>query len=170
MRTQIEWLDRYGCCDACLEDVAREKRDEAARGLHITANERLAVDPLFIDTETNGLDHHAAIVGIAILDRAGTVLIDTLVKPAIPMQVATASVTASSGRLAPLARPDALSGAHGANRGARVRVPRRGARSGCGTRAPAPIRRSARDAAGLQEGARAPGIVVRGETRRRAHQ
>lgn len=91
-RTQIEWLDRYGCCDACLEDVAREKRDEAARGLHITANEWLAADPLFIDTETTGLDLQAAIVEIAILDRAGAVFIDTLVKPAIPIPAAATEI------------------------------------------------------------------------------
>lgn len=91
-RTQIEWLDRYGCCDACLEDAAREKRDEAARGLHITANEWLAADPLFIDTETTGLDLQAAIVEIAILDRAGAVLLDTLVKPAMPIPAAATEI------------------------------------------------------------------------------
>lgn len=91
-RTTIEWLDRYGCCDACLEDVAREKRDEAARGLHITANEWLAADPLFIDTETTGVDHQAAIVEIAILDRAGAVLIDTLVNPAVPIPAAATEI------------------------------------------------------------------------------
>ncbi|WP_321893682.1 3'-5' exonuclease [Burkholderia cenocepacia] len=91
-RTQIEWLDRYECCDACLEDVAREKREEAARGLHITANKWLAADPLFIDTETTGLDLQAAIVEIAVLDRAGAVLIDTLVKPAMPIPAAATEI------------------------------------------------------------------------------
>ncbi|WP_244122363.1 3'-5' exonuclease [Burkholderia latens] len=91
-RAQIEWLDRYGCCDACLDDVAREKRDEAARFLNVTANEWLAADPLFIDTETTGLDLRAAIVEIAILDRAGAVLIDTLVKPAMPIPAAATEI------------------------------------------------------------------------------
>ncbi|WP_241337769.1 3'-5' exonuclease [Burkholderia stabilis] len=91
-RTAIEWLDRYGCCDACLEDVAREKRDDAARSLNITANARLAADPLFIDTETTGLDLRAVIVEIAILDRAGAVLLDTLVKPAMPIPAAATEI------------------------------------------------------------------------------
>ncbi|WP_137909952.1 MULTISPECIES: 3'-5' exonuclease [unclassified Burkholderia] len=91
-RAQIEWLDRYGCCDACLDDVAREKRDEAARFINVTAKEWLVADPLFIDTETTGLDHQAAIVEIAILDRAGAVLIDTLVKPAMPIPAAATEI------------------------------------------------------------------------------
>ncbi|KVL65420.1 3'-5' exonuclease [Burkholderia ubonensis] len=91
-RTAIEWLDRFGCCEACIEDVAREKRDDAARSLHVTANEWLAADPLFIDTETTGLDLRAAIVEIAILDRAGAVLIDTLVKPAMPIPAAATEI------------------------------------------------------------------------------
>ncbi|MDN7472591.1 3'-5' exonuclease [Burkholderia orbicola] len=91
-RMAIEWLDRYGCCDACLADAAREKQDEAARIINITANEWLAADPLFIDTETTGLDHQAAIVEIAILDRAGAVLIDTLVKPAMSIPAAATAI------------------------------------------------------------------------------
>ncbi|WP_275905623.1 MULTISPECIES: 3'-5' exonuclease [Burkholderia cepacia complex] len=91
-RTAIEWLERYGCCDACRENVAREKRDDAARCLHVTANEWLAADPLFIDTETTGLDLRAAIVEIAILDRAGAVLIDTLVRPAMPIPAAATEI------------------------------------------------------------------------------
>ncbi|AJY38187.1 3'-5' exonuclease (plasmid) [Burkholderia humptydooensis] len=84
-RTAIEWLDRYGYCDACLVHVARQERDNAARVMHVTANAWLAADPLFIDTETTGLDFQAEIVEIAILDRAGALLLDTLVKPAMPI-------------------------------------------------------------------------------------
>lgn len=91
-RAQIEWLDRYGCCDACLDDVVREKRDEAAHFINVTANEWLVADPLFIDTETTGLDHQAAIVEIVILDRTGAVLIDTLVKPAMPIPAAATEI------------------------------------------------------------------------------
>jgi DNA polymerase III subunit epsilon len=36
---------------------------------------------VFLDTETTGLDDHAEIIEIAIVDRNGTVLLDTLVRP-----------------------------------------------------------------------------------------
>ncbi|KWF83383.1 DNA polymerase III subunit epsilon [Burkholderia cepacia] len=91
-REVIEWLERYGCCDACLGDMAREQRDDAARGLHVTANEWLAADPLFVDTETTGLDLRAEIVEIAILDRAGVVLLDTLVKPTMPIPASATEI------------------------------------------------------------------------------
>lgn len=41
----------------------------------------LQMDPLFLDTETTGLDTWAEIVEICILKKDGTVLLDTLVKP-----------------------------------------------------------------------------------------
>ncbi|KVN19062.1 MULTISPECIES: 3'-5' exonuclease [unclassified Burkholderia] len=84
-RTAIDWLDRRGVCAACRADIARQEREDAARSLHVTANAWLAADPLFIDTETTGLDFQAEIVEIAILDRAGAVLLDTLVKPVMPI-------------------------------------------------------------------------------------
>lgn len=79
-----------------LRRVSRERRSREARRcgrcLHVTANEWLAADPLFIDTETTGLDLRAAIVEIAILDRAGAVLIDTLVRPAMPIPAAATEI------------------------------------------------------------------------------
>ena len=46
-----------------------------------TALEYWLARPLFIDTETTGLDGLAEIVEISILDREGDVLMDSLVKP-----------------------------------------------------------------------------------------
>jgi DNA polymerase-3 subunit epsilon len=45
------------------------------------AQELLALDPLFLDTETTGLDGNSEIVEIAILNAAGETVLDTLVKP-----------------------------------------------------------------------------------------
>lgn len=45
------------------------------------ARYHLQMDPLFLDTETTGLDPRAEIVEICILKKDGTVLLDTLVKP-----------------------------------------------------------------------------------------
>ncbi|MBW8012175.1 MAG: 3'-5' exonuclease [Chloroflexi bacterium] len=46
-----------------------------------TAKEKLEMRPVFLDTETTGLDKKAEIVDIAIIDFDGTVLLDSLVKP-----------------------------------------------------------------------------------------
>lgn len=45
----------------------------------------LAQRPVYLDTETTGLERRAEIVEIAILDHDGTPLIDTLVKPRLPI-------------------------------------------------------------------------------------
>src|SRR5450759_4188499 len=45
----------------------------------------LTDNPLFFDTETTGLDSRAEICDIAIVDAAGQVLLNTLVKPACPI-------------------------------------------------------------------------------------
>jgi DNA polymerase-3 subunit epsilon len=45
------------------------------------AREYLAVRPVFLDTETTGLDPDAEIIEISIIDHDGVVLVDTLVKP-----------------------------------------------------------------------------------------
>lgn len=46
-----------------------------------TAQEYWLARPLFIDTETTGLDGLAEIVEISILDQDGSVILDTLVRP-----------------------------------------------------------------------------------------
>ena len=46
-----------------------------------TARTYWQTGPLFLDTETTGLDSHAEIVEICILEQDGSILLDTLVKP-----------------------------------------------------------------------------------------
>lgn len=50
-----------------------------------TAREWLKLKPVYLDTETTGLDSQAEIVDIAIIDSDGTKLVDTLVRPASPI-------------------------------------------------------------------------------------
>jgi DNA polymerase-3 subunit epsilon len=49
------------------------------------AREKLALRPVYLDTETTGLDPQAEIVDIAVLDHDGAVLVDTLIKPVAPI-------------------------------------------------------------------------------------
>jgi DNA polymerase III subunit epsilon len=46
-----------------------------------TARTYWQTGPVFLDTETTGLDNHAEIVEICILEQDGSILLDTLVKP-----------------------------------------------------------------------------------------
>lgn len=45
----------------------------------------LAADPLFLDTETTGLDGTAQIIELALVDSAGRVVLETRVRPSIPV-------------------------------------------------------------------------------------
>jgi len=49
-------------------------------------------DALIIDTETTGLDDQAQIVQIGVIDLAGNVLLDALVRPSIPIPPAAVAV------------------------------------------------------------------------------
>ena len=56
------------------------------RSLAITsARQVLQNEPLFLDTETTGLGNMDEIVEIAVVDKGGKVLVDTLVKPSRPI-------------------------------------------------------------------------------------
>jgi DNA polymerase III subunit epsilon len=56
-------------------------REKAIR----VAQEILLQDPLFLDTETTGLDRNAEIIEIAVVDNDDTVIIETLVRPSRPI-------------------------------------------------------------------------------------
>lgn len=56
------------------------------------ARQRLAQQPVYIDTETTGLDKTAEIVEIAIIDHDGSILFDELVKPVRPIPAGAAAV------------------------------------------------------------------------------
>jgi len=49
------------------------------------ARQILALNPIFLDTETTGLGERAEIVEISVVDSAGIKLIDTLVRPRSPI-------------------------------------------------------------------------------------
>ena len=49
------------------------------------AQQILAGQPIFLDTETTGLDPRAEIVEIALIDHDGAVLLESLVKPTRPI-------------------------------------------------------------------------------------
>lgn len=49
------------------------------------AKQWLAADPLFLDTETTGLDERAEIVEICLVDQAGQVFFQSLVRPRRPI-------------------------------------------------------------------------------------
>ncbi|KKM17320.1 hypothetical protein LCGC14_1676940 [marine sediment metagenome] len=57
-----------------------------------TAREWLKLKPVFLDTETTGLDSQAEIVHIAIIDHDGTELISTLVRPISPIPEQATSI------------------------------------------------------------------------------
>lgn len=60
--------------------------------IEITAAAWLAQDPLFLDTETTGLDDDAEIVEIAILNAEGEILLQELCRPSKPMAPEAAAV------------------------------------------------------------------------------
>lgn len=75
-------MHRCGWCKACYEQGVRAEYEQEWGRVQARAAQLLALDPLFLDTETTGLDEGAEVVEIAILDRHGAVLLESLVKPA----------------------------------------------------------------------------------------
>lgn len=78
-------------CYMCGARVDREIR-RSHRGRHICedcarrmladeARELINIDPLFLDTETTGLDYDDEIIELAVLDTSGKELINTLIRP-----------------------------------------------------------------------------------------
>lgn len=85
-RIDSQLLDRAGLCGDCARQAEREEWEHERRAVCGCAAAWLQNAPLFLDTETTGLDASAEIIEIAILDAAGAVLLDTLVKPVGPIQ------------------------------------------------------------------------------------
>ena len=56
------------------------------------AQELIASDPLFLDTETTGLDDDASVVEISVLDIAGNVVFHSLIKPIRPIPAIATSI------------------------------------------------------------------------------
>lgn len=45
------------------------------------AQQYIQVSPIYLDTETTGLDHNAEVIEIALVDQSGEVILESLVKP-----------------------------------------------------------------------------------------
>ena len=60
-----------------------------------TATKLLQLNPVFLDTETTGLGRYDEIVEVAVVDLDGSVLINTLVRPASAFRPASSRFTAS---------------------------------------------------------------------------
>lgn len=63
-------------------------RDDAAAH----AADWLTRDPLFLDTETTGLEAADQVIEVAVVDADGAVLLDTLVQPTVPIHPGAAAV------------------------------------------------------------------------------
>lgn len=68
-------------------DFTAVKARAAARAAEI-----LAARPVYLDTETTGLDGTAEICDLAVVDHDGTVLLDTLVRPTRPIPLGASRV------------------------------------------------------------------------------
>jgi DNA polymerase-3 subunit epsilon len=66
--------------------------DDAKVAAVSRAKEILAGRPLFLDTETTGLDQGAEVVDIAVVDLDGRVVLNELVRPCKPIPVAASAV------------------------------------------------------------------------------
>ncbi|OUD14599.1 3'-5' exonuclease [Thioflexithrix psekupsensis] len=65
--------------------LSQRQKLSARRTAIQQAREILAQQPIFLDTETTGIDQHAEVIEIAVLDREGTPLLDTLIRPQSPI-------------------------------------------------------------------------------------
>lgn len=84
------YLDDAGRCESCAHIYWRaEEGRRAGRELEALA---AADDWLILDTETTGLEEDAELVQIALVDPAGRVVLDQLVRPAGPIPMATVMV------------------------------------------------------------------------------
>lgn len=79
-----ELADRYRCYDCLYKAELAEQREEM-QATCVEAKHWMAQSPLFLDTETTGVDDDAEIVEIALLDANGLVLAEYLVRPSAPV-------------------------------------------------------------------------------------
>lgn len=71
----------------------------------LTAREVLVQRPLFLDTETTGLDNTAEIVEIGIVDHDGAILFESLVRPAHPIPAEAIAVHHITNQMVQVAKP-----------------------------------------------------------------
>lgn len=64
---------------------SQRRKQQLRRAVVQAARELLTQQPIFLDTETTGIDGQAEVVEIAIIDHEGEILLDSLVKPQSPI-------------------------------------------------------------------------------------
>lgn len=94
-RVDADYTERGRCYD-CIRNEQWEREREIENEARAVAAAWLAANPLFLDTETTGLDATDQVCEIAILDVDGAVLFSSLVSPSCSMNPAAASVHAIS--------------------------------------------------------------------------
>lgn len=77
---------------SCPTELLADDTDEARGRARAEAARWLAADPVFLDTETTGLGDTDQVVEIAIVDARGVVLLDTLVRPTVPVSEEAAAI------------------------------------------------------------------------------
>ena len=87
-------LNGGGNCYECSNRIYAAEQKSYWQMTCRDAAHLLTLNPLFVDTETSGLDADAEIIEVAVLALDGTVLLDTLVKP---VDVVPAQATAVHG-------------------------------------------------------------------------
>ncbi|MDQ3225642.1 MAG: 3'-5' exonuclease [Chloroflexota bacterium] len=91
LRRAQSWRWEPPAADAAVTDEDAQQRWAAARAKAIAWAAAAAADPrvVYLDTETTGFGPRAEIVDIAVVDAAGTILLETLVRPVrrIPAEV-----------------------------------------------------------------------------------
>jgi len=80
-------MPMYGLSIQVLIDptLARAMDHHERQRAVLVAREILEARPVYIDTETTGLDPDSEIIEICVLDQDGRVLVDRLVRPTIPI-------------------------------------------------------------------------------------
>lgn len=94
-RVDRDWAERgvcFGCIQNAEAEAAAEREQQAENEVRGIATEWLAVSPLFLDTETTGLDGDDQVIELAILDAAGCVLFHAPIRPGVPIKPAAAVV------------------------------------------------------------------------------
>ncbi len=90
-RVGADCIERGRCYD-CIGNEQREREREIENEARAVAVAWLSANPVFVDSETTGLDDTDQVCEIAILDVDGTVLFSSLVRPSCAMNPAAASV------------------------------------------------------------------------------
>lgn len=74
--------------------MLEEQREltETRKQAVVLARQRLAAQPIFLDTETTGVRSTAEIIEISLIDHTGEVLLDSLVRPRLSIPLAATAV------------------------------------------------------------------------------